>query len=162
MYSTSKQCFRLLVGCTYVLSPSPTQLEPFSFCNTFYAPSRTHFASPSWGCSHRIAAYQQLYQQVFNIVQISWKFSVSILILNHLSTAKFRHKLKITRVFVLSLCSPVSFRDCILTDFKFCKYNNIYLLQLGCDPVAVVILHVYKTWNWLLLNLSWEGYMRSM
>ena len=23
--------------------------------------------------------------------------------------------------------------------------NNIYLLQLGCYPVAVVILHVYKT-----------------
>ena len=40
--------------------------------------------------------------------------------------------------------------------------NNIYLLQLGCHPVAVVILHVYKTWNWLLLNLSREDYMRSM
>ena len=24
-------------------------------------------------------------------------------------------------------------------------YNNIYLLQLGCHPVAVVILHVNKT-----------------
>ena len=35
-------------------------------------------------------------------------------------------------------------------------------LQLGCHPVAVVILHVNKTWNWLLLNLSPEGYMRSM
>ena len=23
--------------------------------------------------------------------------------------------------------------------------NSIYLLQLGCNPVAVVILHVYKT-----------------
>ena len=23
--------------------------------------------------------------------------------------------------------------------------NNIYLLQLGCNPVAVVILHVHKT-----------------
>jgi len=22
--------------------------------------------------------------------------------------------------------------------------NNIYLLQLGCHPVAVVILHIYK------------------
>ena len=22
--------------------------------------------------------------------------------------------------------------------------NNIYLLQLGCNPVAVVMLHVYK------------------
>jgi len=38
----------------------------------------------------------------------------------------------------------------------------IYLLQLGCPPVAVVILHVYKIWNWLLLDLSLEGYMRSM
>ena len=28
--------------------------------------------------------------------------------------------------------------------------------------MAVVMLHVYKTWNWLLLNLSLEGYMRSM
>jgi len=41
-------------------------------------------------------------------------------------------------------------------------YYYYYLLQLGCYPVAVVILHVYKTWNWLLLNLSREGYMRSM
>ena len=41
-------------------------------------------------------------------------------------------------------------------------YNNIYLLQLGCQPMAVVILHVYKIWNWLLINLSPEGYMRSM
>ena len=40
--------------------------------------------------------------------------------------------------------------------------NNINILQLGCHPVAVVILHVHKTWNWLLLNLSLEGYMRSM
>jgi len=40
--------------------------------------------------------------------------------------------------------------------------NNIYLLQLGCHPVAVVILHVYKIRNWLLINLSREGYMRSM
>ena len=23
--------------------------------------------------------------------------------------------------------------------------NNIYLLQLGCNPVAVVMLHVHKT-----------------
>ena len=38
----------------------------------------------------------------------------------------------------------------------------IYLLQLGCYPVAVAILHVYKILNWLLLNLSREGYMRSM
>ena len=37
-----------------------------------------------------------------------------------------------------------------------------YLLLLGCHPVAVVILHVYRIWNWLLINLSLEGYMRSM
>jgi len=36
--------------------------------------------------------------------------------------------------------------------FVVCEYNNnnnnnnnIYLLQLGCHPVAVVILHVNKT-----------------
>ena len=40
--------------------------------------------------------------------------------------------------------------------------DNIYLLQLGCHPVTVVILHVNKTWNWLLLNLIPEGHMRSM
>jgi len=43
-----------------------------------------------------------------------------------------------------------------------CNINNIYLLQLRCYPAAVVILHVNKTWNWLLLNLSREGYMKSM
>ena len=31
--------------------------------------------------------------------------------------------------------------------------NNIYLLQLGCHPVTVVILHVNKTRN-LLLKLN--------
>ena len=41
-------------------------------------------------------------------------------------------------------------------------YNNIYLLQLGCYKVAVVVLHVNKTRNWLILNFSREGYMRSM
>jgi len=46
-------------------------------------------------------------------------------------------------------------------EMKF-NNNNIYLLQLCCHPVAVVNLHVNKTWNWLLLNLSREGYMRSM
>jgi len=40
--------------------------------------------------------------------------------------------------------------------------NNNNKLQLGCHPVAVVILHVYKIWNCLLINLSREGYMRSM
>jgi len=49
-----------------------------------------------------------------------------------------------------------------ITNNKKTYNNNIYLLQLGCYPMAVVILHVYKTWNWLLLNLSREGYMRSM
>ena len=114
------QWFQRLVGCIYVLLSIPTQPEPFSFYNIFYAAGRTHFASPSWGWSHRIVSYQQLYQQAFNKVQISWKFSISILLLNHLTTVKFRHKLKITWAFVLSLCSPVSPRVCILTDLKFC------------------------------------------
>jgi len=50
-----------------------------------------------------------------------------------------------------------SFRDLYIYIYLF-----IYLLQLGFYPVAVVILHVNKTWNWLLLYLSREGYMRSM
>ena len=33
---------------------------------------------------------------------------------------------------------------------------------MGCYPVTVVNLHAYKIRNWLLLNLSREGYMRSM
>ena len=44
----------------------------------------------------------------------------------------------------------------------FNNNNNNNLLQLGCHPVVVVFLHVYKIWNCLLLNLSREGYMRSM
>jgi len=42
------------------------------------------------------------------------------------------------------------------------NHNNNNKLQFGCHPVAVVILHLYKIWNWLLLNLSREGCMRSM
>jgi len=41
-------------------------------------------------------------------------------------------------------------------------YDDNNKLQLGCHPVAVVILHAYKIRNWLLLNLSREGYIRSM
>jgi len=33
----------------------------------------------------------------------------------------------------------------ILEFYDNTNNNNIYLLQLGCYPVAVVILHVYKT-----------------
>jgi len=40
--------------------------------------------------------------------------------------------------------------------------NNTNKLQLGFHPVSVVILHVYGVWNWLLIKLSREGYMRSM
>jgi len=29
-------------------------------------------------------------------------------------------------------------------ELSFFNNNNIYLLQLGCHPVAAVILHVYK------------------
>ena len=51
-------------------------------------------------------------------------------------------------------------RLCLYRQYHNNNYNK--KLQLGCHPVAVVILHVYKTWNWLLLNWSREGYMRSM
>ena len=64
-------------------------------------------------------------------------------------------------------CSILRFLICTLTSFHiFCWYIYniiyIYLLQLDCYLVAVVILHVYKIWKWLLINLSREGYMRSM
>ena len=31
---------------------------------------------------------------------------------------------------------------CVVSVIQFNRYN-VYLLQLGCNPVAVVILHVY-------------------
>ena len=40
--------------------------------------------------------------------------------------------------------------------------NNNNKLQLGCCPVAVVILNVYRIWNLLLIHLSRKGYIRSM
>ena len=46
-------------------------------------------------------------------------------------------------------------------NYYYYYYYYYYLLQLGCHPVAVVILHV-KIRNWLLMNLSREGYMRSV
>jgi len=58
---------------------------------------------------------------------------------------------------------PSSLRVIFLRTYtNLSKHNNIYYLLLGCNSVAVVILHVYKLWNWLLINLSREGYMRSM
>ena len=52
---------------------------------------------------------------------------------------------------------PYSEADTTTTTTTTNNNNNIYLLQLGCHPVAVVISHVYKIWNWLLLDLSREG-----
>jgi len=49
----------------------------------------------------------------------------------------------------------------ILRYFRILYIYIIYLLQLGCYPVAVVVLHVNKTLNWLLQNLSREGYMKA-
>ena len=39
---------------------------------------------------------------------------------------------------------------------------NWTALQLGCHPVAVVNLHVNKTWNWLLLNLIFRRLMSTI
>ena len=44
-----------------------------------------------------------------------------------------------------TLTLTVNFRLVNKTIFGYNNNNNIYLLQLGCRPVAVVILHVYKT-----------------
>jgi len=71
----------------------------------------------------------------------------------------------------VQVCVCVCVCVCVYTRAHYKRYimcgvkynnNNIYLLQLGCYKVAVIILHVYKTWNRLLLKLSREGYMRSM
>ena len=51
---------------------------------------------------------------------------------------------------------------CDVPNIAYYYYYYYYLLQLGCHPVAVVILHVYKIWNWSLIDLNREGYMRSM
>jgi len=50
----------------------------------------------------------------------------------------------------------------ILFSVHYLFNSNNNKLQMGCYPVAVIILHVYKTWNLLLVNLSREGYIRSM
>ena len=77
------------------------------------------------------------------------------------------HDLAVTQYTLLSSSCYADY-PCTFLVLRCCRqkysvsYNNIYLLQLGCYPVSAVILHVYKTWNWLLLNLSRQGYMRSM
>ena len=60
------------------------------------------------------------------------------------------------------ICSVCYYNNNNNNYYYYYYYYYYYLLQLGCHPVAVVILHVCKIWNWLLLNLSREGYMRNM
>ena len=52
---------------------------------------------------------------------------------------KFRYKPQLSDVF-----SEMNISLFILKNTTTNNNNNIYLLQLGCHPVAVVILHVYK------------------
>ena len=123
---------------------------------------------------------------------VLWKFELQGFRKNIYFTTKLANKILLSYIsltlFLLNTTVTVMFRcaeftewkkqrsECIIIVFNsvlpFTIYNNnnnnnnnyyyYYLLQLGCNPVAVVMLHVYKTWNWLLLNLSWEGYMRSV
>jgi len=69
------------------------------------------------------------------------------------------HPVSLTLSVLNTYCIRVKYILILISSFS---YNNIYLLQLGCYPVAVVILHINKTRNWLLLILSREDYMRSM
>jgi len=69
-----------------------------------------------------------------------------------------------TVLFIISLILPIVSTDCIASIFRVQAFQKcrwwwwyIYLLQLGCHPVAVVILHVNKTWNWLLLRFKSGG-----
>jgi len=44
-------------------------------------------------------------------------------------------------------CGYTRIKECTHLDYgqrNNNNNNNIYLLQLGCNPVAVVMLHVYK------------------
>jgi len=64
----------------------------------------------------------------------------------------------IIKHFIIQLMNNIKYVDTII----FIFYIFIYLLQLGCYPVAVIILHVNKIRNWLLLDLSRDGYVRSI
>ena len=99
----------------------------------------------SWTAECKVV--QKMLRLACRRVDISW------LVLPH-----FPVKISITRVFHFYAPGMYPTNICYNNN----NNNNIYLLQLGCYPVAVVILHVYKTWNRLLLNLSREGYMGSM
>ena len=69
----------------------------------------------------------------------------------------FREKFYVTdEIYVKNACfvllklhtkqeSMVMLPWCWLFHQKLLNSNNIYLLQLGCHLVAVVILHVYRT-----------------
>ena len=43
------------------------------------------------------------------------------------------------------VCVCVCMYECVVYNNNNNNNNNIYLLQLGCHPVAVFILHVNKT-----------------
>ena len=101
----------------------------------------------------QIIARHRLYCKKWNRGQFGRQLG-----LMHLAVVRVVRARKVTHTF---MCRTAVCRAPYLPG-EFSVNNNIYLLQLGCNPVAVVILHVYKIWNWLLINLSREGYMRSM
>jgi len=61
---------------------------------------------------------------------------------------------------MLSCWEPTDIQSFIILLLEHKRVIIIIIIFIYCN--WVVILHVNKTWNWLLLNLSREGYMRSM
>ena len=65
-----------------------------------------------------------------------------------LVTAEFKsgglHEKHVVATWMLGTISAFAFRRRETNNYNS-NNNNIYLLQLGCHPVAVVILHVNKT-----------------
>jgi len=65
----------------------------------------------------------------------------------------YAHHQELTTIMLITTF-VILFLVCCMLEVNNNNNNNIfiYLLQLGCYLVEVVILHVNKTWNWLLLE----------
>jgi len=102
-----------------------------------------HF--PSWpqGCTRMYPLHEICVQQSFCFIPSTAKQNIC-----------FHFAVGYHLIYALDFLHAWS-RSICTRDFFWCKYyfcdsiynNNIYLLQLCCHPVTVVILHVNKTWN---------------
>jgi len=56
----------------------------------------------------------------------------------------YQFRVEYTNKDICSYCTVINPHTIEEADYNNNNNNNIYLLQLGCYPVAVVILHVNK------------------